>query len=147
MNAAAWRHLDAATRLAILLIFVMVWGFAGISKVSAPVPAWFVEKFQPTLLGQFPGAAGSYWLLAAAELAAFGLGVVGLVRLEFLRPVAPGFGLWMLVTSLFVFGMLGFGLWLTRDFNGGFQQFLYFAGTLVALQTYARGIAPRTQQD
>ena len=142
MTALSGRYLDAAMRLAILLVFAMVWGFAGVSKVAAPVPAWFVEKFQPTVLGQFPGAVASYWVLAAAELGVFALGVIALVRLEFLKPTPNGFGAWMLVGSLFVFGMLGFGLWLTRDFNGGFQQFLYFAGTLIGLQSYVRGVSP-----
>jgi len=39
----------------------------------------------------------------------------------------------MLVLSLFVFVMLGFGQWLTSEFNGAQQQFVYFCGTLIAL--------------
>jgi hypothetical protein len=40
----------------------------------------------------------------------------------------------MLVWSLFVFIQLGFGQWLTSEFNGAFQLFVYFGVTLVALQ-------------
>jgi len=40
----------------------------------------------------------------------------------------------MLVWSLFVFVELGFGQWLTIEFNGAFQQFMYFSGTLLALE-------------
>jgi hypothetical protein len=29
---------------------------------------------------------------------------------------------------------LGFGQWLTKEFNGAFQQFMYFGGTLMSLE-------------
>jgi hypothetical protein len=45
----------------------------------------------------------------------------------------PAFLPIMLVWSLFVFVQLGFGQWLTNEFNGAFQQFMYFSGTLAAL--------------
>jgi hypothetical protein len=44
----------------------------------------------------------------------------------------------MLVWSLFVFLQLGFGQWLTKEFNGAFQQFMYFSGTLLALEFVVR---------
>lgn len=137
----AWRP-DAVVRLAILLLFLMFWGFAGLSKLREGPPAWFLEKFQPTFLGRFPGAIPSFWLLALAETGAMALAVIALLRREFLQPTGGGLGLAMLTGSLFINLMLGFGLWLTNDFNGGFQQFMYFSGTLVALQTYARGVLP-----
>jgi uncharacterized protein GlcG (DUF336 family) len=43
----------------------------------------------------------------------------------------------MLVWSLFVFVQLGFGQWLTGEFNGTAQLFAYFGGTLVALHYVA----------
>jgi hypothetical protein len=33
-----------------------------------------------------------------------------------------------------VFLQLGFGQWLTAEYNGAFQQFVYFSGTLLSLQ-------------
>lgn len=136
-----WRP-DAVVRLAILLLFLMLWGFAGVSKLRDGPQPWFLEKFQPTILGRFPGATASFWLLAVAETGAMALAALALLRREFLHPTAGGLGLAMLAGSLFITLMLGFGLWLTNDFNGGFQQFMYFTGTLLALQTYARGILP-----
>jgi hypothetical protein len=59
--------------------------------------------------------------------------VGGLSGLEFLERRPAKFLPVALVWSLFVFLQLGFGLWLTADFAGAFQQFMYFAGTLVAL--------------
>ena len=38
-----------------------------------------------------------------------------------------------LVWSLFVFVQLGFGQWLTAEYNGTQQLFMYFCGTLLAL--------------
>ena len=128
----------AGTLLAINLLFLMVWGFAGIGKLQSGVPDYFTEKFSGTFLGKFPGAAGAFWILAGMELIGFGLGIVALLRLDFMRDP-----LWlgrMLTWSLFVFLMLGFGLWLTNDFNGGFQHFCYFTGTLVAV-SFVRGNA------
>jgi hypothetical protein len=49
----------------------------------------------------------------------------------------------MLVWSLFVFVMLGFGQWLTGDFNGAFQLFAYFGFTLLALHFVKLDLTPR----
>jgi hypothetical protein len=117
--------------LAINLLFLTLWGFAGIGKFVSGMPEWFPVKFGPTLLGKFPGVAASFWILAALEVVGFALGLVALIRLEFLREP-----LWlarMLTWSLLTFCMLSFGLWLTNDANGGFQQFCYFSGTVVML--------------
>lgn len=117
--------------LAINIFFLMLWGFAGIGKVLAGYPDWFPQKFGPTFMATFPGLKASYWMLTVAELIGFGLAVVALARLEFLKEP-----LWlarMLAWSLFVFCMLAFGLWLTQDPVGGFQQFCYFSGTIAML--------------
>ena len=117
--------------LAINIFFLLLWGFAGISKVLSGYPDWFPQKFGSTFMATFPGLKATYWTLAAAELAAFSLAVVALFRLEFLREP-----LWlsrMLAWSLFVFIMLAFGLWLTQDPVGGFQQFCYFSGATMML--------------
>lgn len=117
--------------LAINLLFVMIWGFAGIGKFMSGYPSWFGDKFGSTMLATFPGLKASFWMLALAEVIGFALGIVALARLEFLREP-----LWlarMLTWSLLTFVMLSFGLWLTNDAAGGFNQFCYFSGTLVAL--------------
>lgn len=119
--------------LAILLLFLMVWGFAGLGKLQSGVPVWFPDKFGNTILAKFPGLTASFWLLALAELAAFGLAVVALLRGEFLERTPPVWTSWMLMWSLFVFVQLGLGQWLTAEFNGTAQLFAYFAGTLVCL--------------
>lgn len=119
--------------LAVNLLFLIVWGFAGIGKLIDGMPPWFGDKFGKTFLGSFPGLAATFWLLAISEVAAFALAAVALFRAEFLERT-PATSLRLTLTwSLFVFIQLGFGQWLTREFNGAFQQFMYFAGTLVAL--------------
>ena len=117
--------------LAINILFLMIWGFAGIGKVLGGYPEWFPQKFGSTFFVNFPGLHATFWMLATAELIGFALAIVALVRLEFLREP-----LWlarMLAWSLFVFCMLSFGLWLTKDPVGGFQQFCYFCGTVATL--------------
>jgi hypothetical protein len=117
--------------LAINLMFLIIWGFAGIGKIMSGMPGYFPEKFGPTFMAKFPGLAASFWILAIAELIGFALALVALARLEFLKEP-----LWlarMLTWSLFVFLMLAFGQWLTNEFTGTFQQFCYFTGTLLAL--------------
>lgn len=131
-----------ATLLAVNLLYLMVWGFAGGRKVQEGVPAWFGEKFGPTLLGKFPGPTATFWLLTVAELVGLGLALLALGRAEFLARRRAWFLEATLVWSLFVFLALGFGQWLTFEYNGAFQQFLYFAATLVALRTLEDGRTP-----
>jgi hypothetical protein len=131
MKTGNWLFVRSGTSLAINLMFLMVWGFAGVGKLISGMPGYFPDKFGPTFMAKFPGLAATFWILASAELAAFSLGIIALARLEFLKE--PVWIARMLTWSLFVFVMLGFGQWLTGEFNGAFQQFCYFAGTLVAL--------------
>lgn len=120
----------------------MVWGFAAIGKVRDGVPPWFDGKFGNTFLAKFPGLATTFWLLAISELLAFALAVVALLRIEFLRQRPAVFLSATLGWSLFVFLQLGFGQWLTKEFNGAFQQFMYFTGTLIALQFAQTALKP-----
>ena len=129
------------TLLAINLLFLMVWGFTGIGKLMSGVPSWFGEKFGATILARFPGLTASFWLLTAAELLAFVLAMVALLRGEFLGRCAPVWLTTMLVWSLFAFVQLGFGQWLTADYNATFQLFTYFGVTLIALQFVAPSAA------
>lgn len=142
MDRFVARWARPAVLLAINLLYSIVWGFAGIGKILDGQPAWFAEKFGSTFLGRFPGVSASFWLLAAGELLAFLLSVIALVRGEFLGQRAPSWLTAAVVVSLLVFVQLGFGQWLTREFNGAFQQFVYFGVTLVALQQ-VQSTAPR----
>lgn len=134
--------LRPATLLAVNLLLLMIWGFAGISKVQEGMPSWFDGKFGKTLLGSFPGLTATFWILTISELAAFALAIVALARIEFLRQRPPTFLAATAVWSLFVFLQLGFGQWLTNEFSGAFQQFMYFCGTLVALQAVQKSPKP-----
>jgi hypothetical protein len=122
-----------AALLAVNLLFLMVWGFAGLEKVFHGPPAWFGTKFGATILAKFPGVTASFWLLAMAEVAAFLLAAIALGRGEFVQRRAPIVLSWALAWSLLVFVQLGFGQWLLGDYTGGAQLFTYFAGNLVAL--------------
>lgn len=141
MNSHLPRIVRAGALLAINLLFLSVWGFAAISKLMDGIPPWFDGKFGKTFLANFPGLTATFWLLAASELLAFALAVLALVRGEFLECKPAKFLPAMLAWSLFVFVQLGFGQWLTKEFNGAFQQFMYFSGTLLALQFLASSSA------
>lgn len=130
-----------AVLLAINLLFLSVWGFAAVGKVISGMPSWFPGKFGKTFLAAFPGLTATFWLLTVSELLALALAAGALARLEFLGRRPPCFLSWMLASSLFVFVQLGFGQWLTKDFNGAFQQFMYFCGALLALQVVANAPA------
>jgi hypothetical protein len=134
MNLLSARVIRASAFLAINLLFLIVWGFAAGSKLIDGMPSWFGAKFGKTFLASFPGVTATFWLLAGSELLAFGLGAMALLVGDFVGRKSARFLPAMLAWSLFVFVELGFGLWLTGDFTGGFQQFMYFSGTLVALQ-------------
>jgi hypothetical protein len=126
--------LRPATLLAINLLLLMIWGFTSISKLREGMPAWFDGKFGKTFFATFPGLPATFWILTVSELLAFALAIAALVRIEFLRQRQPTLLMLTTAWSLFVFLQLGFGQWLTGEFNGAFQQFMYFCGTLVALQ-------------
>jgi hypothetical protein len=132
-----------AALLAINFLFLMLWGFAGIGKLIDGIPAWFAGKFGQTFLATFPGLTATFWILALSELLAFGLAAAALVAGEFLERKPLKLLPSALVWSLFVFIQLGFGQWLTAEFNGAFQQFVYFSGTVLSLQFVLA--APGTQ--
>jgi len=134
--------LRPAALLAINLLLVMIWGFAGLGKLREGMPAWFDGKFGKTFFATFPGLPATFWLLTISELLAFALAIAALVRIEFVRRRPANLLSAAAVWSLFVFLQLGFGQWLTGDFNGAFQQFMYFCGTLLALQFVQASIKP-----
>src|SRR5262245_27829090 len=106
----------AGAFLAINLLFLMVWGFASLTNLTDSMPPWFGDKFGKTILATFPGLTVTFWLLTAAELLALVLWLGALLRGEFLRLRPPAWLTAGLVWSLFVFVMLAFGQWLTKEF-------------------------------
>jgi hypothetical protein len=137
--------LRPAVLLAINLLLLMIWGFAGLGKLRDGMPAWFDGKFGKTFLATVPGLPATFWILTISEVLAFALALAALVRIEFLRQRPANVLSAAAVWSLFVFLQLGFGQWLTGEFNGAFQQFMYFCGTLLALQ-FVQGSAERRQR-
>src|SRR5687768_11248700 len=106
MNLHLPRVARAGALLAMNLLFIIVWGFAGVSKIMNGMPSWFPGKFGKTFLGTFPGLTATFWLLALSELLALALAVVALVRGEFLERKPPAVLPLMLTWSLFVFVQL-----------------------------------------
>lgn len=135
--------LRGAALLAINLLFLTVWGFAGLGKILSGPPDWFPEKFGGTVLARFPGLTATFWILAIGELFGFLLAAAALLRGDFLVRRPPVMLGMTLVWSLFLFVQLGFGQWLTSEFAGAHQQFMYFCGSLVALGMVAPEVFTR----
>ena len=134
--------LRPAALLAINLLLLMIWGFAGFSKLRDGMPAWFDDKFGKTFFATFPGLPATFWLLTISEVLAFALALAALVRIEFVRRRPANLLSLAAAWSLFVFLQLGFGQWLTGDFNAAHQQFMYFCGTLFSLHFVQASIKP-----
>lgn len=129
------KYSDTILRALLQVLFVLVWGFAGIGKARAGLqtPAWFVEKFQASCLQSFPGLLASYVGIMGLELACFAVMLISLLRGECFPARRPYFLHTGLVLSLATFVALLFGLQLTGDHAGVATLFQYGAGTLVAL--------------
>ena len=136
MKASPASQARGGALLAIHLLFLMAWGFAGIGKIVSGYPAWFGDTFGKTLLAKFPGLTLSYGSLASALAACAPLDG------GFLGRRAPTKLTWMLVWSLFVLVQPSSGLWLTSESTGGTQMSAFFAGTLVSLHFGGGASAP-----
>lgn len=111
----------------IIFIYAILFGTAAYDKWnSLSTPEWFTKQFEKTFIGRLPGGASvGYWLIATLE----GLLALAFVISAFNFIVLP----YALLGSLFVFGILLFGLRLTYDFQGSANMFIYFGTTLLSL--------------
>jgi hypothetical protein len=112
---------------AIIFIYVLLFGTAAFDKwKTLSTPEWFGKQFENTFINKLPGKASvGYWLIATLEaLITIGF-IVSIFNLGFL-PYA-------LIASLFLFGILLFGLRITYDFQGSANMFVYFGTTLISL--------------
>lgn len=112
---------------AIIFIYAILFGTAAYEKwKSLSTPEWFIKQFENTFVHRLPGGASlGYWLIATLE---------ALLTLGFLISVFNFVFLpYALLGSLFLFGVLLFGLRITYDFQGSANMFTYFGTTLVAL--------------
>ena len=113
--------------LAIVLMYTVLMGTAASGKLrEKAAPDWFLKPFEGTLISKLPGgAAGGYWAIAAIETLLAILFPASLIFPEILSVALTG--------SLYLFGILCFGLRVSGDYQGSANSFIYFAATLVAL--------------
>ena len=112
---------------AIIFIYAVLMGTAAFDKwKTLSTPEWFSNQFKNTFISKLPGGASvGYWLIATIE---------GLLALTFIISAFNFILLpYALVGSLFLFGILLFGLRLTYDFQGSANMFVYFGTTLISL--------------
>lgn len=112
---------------AIIFIYLVLFGTAAFDKWrTLSTPEWFVKQFANTIIAKLPGgAAAGYWFIASLEVILAVCFVLAIFNFLFL-PYA-------LVGSLFLFGILLFGLRLISDFQGSANMFTYFGATLLSL--------------
>lgn len=118
---------------AIIFIYTLLFGTAAIDKwKTLSTPHWFNKQFENTIVNRLPGkAAFGYWLIATAEAAITIAFIISIFNFAIL-PYA-------LISSLFVFGVLLFGLRISFDFQGSANMFVYFGTTLLSLYFSSRG--------
>lgn len=112
---------------AIIFIYALLFGTAAYDKwKTLSTPEWFSKQFENTFVSKLPGGASlGYWFIASFE-ALLALGFVISIFNFALLPYA-------LLGSLFLFGILLFGLRVTYDFQGSANMFIYFGTTLLSL--------------
>jgi hypothetical protein len=127
------RTIDRCRALAVQGMYLSTFSLAAWLKWSEGVPQWFEVQFHGSWLARLPGGPdGVFWMLAALEtIAAIGF-LLSLVSGEAFRPRRPILSI-SLVFSLFIFVILAYGSRLTGKMDIAGWDFLYFAGTLLAL--------------
>lgn len=112
---------------AIIFIYTLLFGTAAFDKwKTLSTPEWFIKQFDNTFIKKLPGGATvGYWVIALLE-AVLALAFIISVFNFTILPYA-------LLGSLFLFGILLFGLRITYDFQGSANMFIYFGTTLLSL--------------
>lgn len=119
--------LQLIRNFAIIFIYAVLLGTSTYDKwKSLTTPDWFKKQFENTFISKIPGGATlGYWFIATFEAVL----TIAFVASFFSVGVLP----YALLGSLFLFGVLLFGLRLTYDFQGSANMFTYFGTTLVSL--------------
>ncbi|MBU6154090.1 MAG: hypothetical protein KGP28_07295 [Bdellovibrionales bacterium] len=116
--------------LAIQFLHTVLFGTAAWEKIKGrKVPEWFLKSFEPTFLSRLPGGSqAQFWVIA---------GIESILALSFpLSVVVPELLPYALLTSLFLYGILCFGLRLIGDFQGSANMFIYFAASSYSLSIF-----------
>lgn len=119
--------LQLIRNFAIIFIYAVLLGTSTYDKwKSLSTPDWFKKQFENTFIAKLPGGATlGYWFIATFEAVL----TIAFLASFFSVSVLP----YALLGSLFLFGILLFGLRLTYDFQGSANMFVYFGTTLVSL--------------
>ena len=127
-KGAFMEDLNYLVRLAIVAIYAVLFGTSAWEKIkSLTVPDWFLQQFTKSFLGPYPQIIKlSYWKITLLETVLF-LGFAGSL-------IFPTLLLYSLISALFLFAALCFGLRISYDFQGSANMFTYFAATLIAIK-------------
>lgn len=114
------------------LILAIVLFIPGIHKLLGEIPpTWFKSKFENSLLDLFSyGLHSSYAMIMIIEICGGVLLVSSSARC-FLNKPSNYLASWGIFSAHLLFVLLTFGNFLVEDYNGAFQDFMYFVGVVV----------------
>lgn len=121
--------------IAIQALYLVTFGLTSFSKWrTRGVSDGFIDQFGETWLVLLPfGLALSYYTIALTETLIFVLFLLSAFKLEWLKESDKMYMRLGLISALFVFVILAFGLRLTGQFGGAANAFFYFGVTLFSL--------------
>ena len=130
MNAAV-THLSF---LAIYFVYLSTFVTVSLQKWRSGLPDWFSAQFKNTFIAKIPGGVTlGFWTITLLE------SLVALLFLSALFHGEWGFAqplVWMpagAALAALTFGLLGFGLRISGDYQGAANLFVYFGVSLIVV--------------
>jgi hypothetical protein len=124
-------------RLLLFILYAVFIGTAAYHKLTGNIPPdWFLSKFESTFLNKIPGGITvSFIFIILLEVVIPILFLIGIFKGEWKIDILPSKSVsrWALLLTLVLFLVLTFGSFLVQDYDNGFQDFIYFITTYLAI--------------
>ncbi len=127
-------------KLIISILMFCLTGIPAIFKLNhAFPPEWFLTKFKGSPIDWVPsGIVIAYVIIVALEAIIALLFMISILKMEFKDGSTPSFGKWAFQGSLILFVILFFGNFSIQNYEGGFQDFMYFIGVYLLMERYLK---------
>ena len=124
----------------IILIMIFLSGLPALQKITGQFPPeWFINKFTPTIFGQIPfGIELSFGIIVVLEVI---VAILFMYSLLLLLTQKTNYKVILNLSfdmALLLMLILFFGSFLVKDYDNGFNDFIYFVGILY-LKNYTLG--------
>ncbi len=116
----------------IILIMIFLSLLPALQKITGQFPPeWFINKFTPTILGQIPfGIELSFGIIVVLEVI---VAILFMYSILLLLTQKPNYNTILSLSfdlALILMLILFFGSFLVKDYDNGFNDFIYFVGIL-----------------